>query len=291
MAIAERTRARFQTWVIACVAIATAAITLLALVLFSARYPLPIILGGRPVPLFAGLSLAAACTAAALASDPSSRHPSFDMPLSNRYLVLAWWVAVSVALALLSYAAWKAWGVVAMFGSLGALVKAVQVAGFVRPGRSLRIWEPFAAIMGVFLGVVAIFAFLARPNLPPPIQAAMSAYQGEGGARAPASRPPPDVSATGLTLRTSGDVDLGGLPATLYSYDDREGSRVDIYEADMGFPGPQGSVGVEDPPGWLMESYRLSLRTGPKGTNFLVVSWSTDVVDRIARALVLRSPR
>jgi hypothetical protein len=57
----------------------------------------------------------------------------------------------------------------------------------------------------------------------------------------------------------------------------------------MGFPGPQGSVGVEDPPGWLMESYRLSLRTGPKGSNFLVVSWSTDVVDRIARALVLRS--
>jgi hypothetical protein len=80
-------------------------------------------------------------------------------------------------------------------------------------------------------------------------------------------------------------VDLGGLPATLFSYDDREGSRVDVYEADIGFPAPQGSVGVDDPTGWLSESNRLSLRTGPKGSNFLVVSWSTDVVNRIASAL------
>jgi hypothetical protein len=285
----ERVRARLPTSVIAALAFATAAITSVVLVAVSARYPLPIIIGARPLPLFAGLSLGAACALAALVSDPSSRHPSEQMPLAQRYRVLAWWVGVSVALALLSYAAWKAWGVIAMFASLLAVVKVVQVAGFVQKGRSVRVWEPFAAIMGSFLAVVGIFAFLARPNLPPPIQAAMSAYQGERGGPTPASRPPPDVSATGLTLRTSGDVDLGGLRATLYSYDDREGSRVDIYEADMGFPGPQGSVGVEDPPGWLMESYRLSLRTGPKGSNFLVVSWSTDVVDRIARALVRRS--
>ena len=285
----ERARARLPVGVIAAVAIATAAITSLVLVLVSARYPLPIVLGARPVPLFAGLSLAAACAVAALASDPSSRHPSYDMPLGDRYLVLAWWLAASVALALLSYAAWKAWGVVAMFASLLTLVKAVQVAGFVRPARSLRIWEPFAAIMGVFLGVVGIFAFLARPNLPPPIQAAMTAYHDSRDAQSPPTRPAPDVSSTGLTLRSSGDVDLGGLPVTLFSYDDREGSRVDIYEADIGFPGPQGSVGVEDPPGWLLESYRLSLRTGPEGSNVLVVSWSTDVVDRIARNVVLRS--
>jgi hypothetical protein len=287
--MAERIRSSQRIPAIAAVAVATAAIALVALVVISRRYPLPIVIGARPVPLFAGLTLSVALASAAVASDPASRHPSPQMPLAQRYLVLAWWIGASTALALLSYAAWKAWGVIAMFASLLALVKVVQVAGSLRKGRSLRVWEPFAAIMGSFLAVVGIFAFLARPNLPPPIQAAMAAYQGDRGGQAPASRPPPDVSATGLTLRTSGDVDLGGLPATLYSYDDREGSRVDIYEADMGFPGPQGSVGVEDPPGWLMESYRLSLRTGPKGSNFLVVSWSTDVVDRIARALVLRS--
>ena len=85
-------------------------------------------------------------------------------------------------------------------------------------------------------------------------------------------------------------MDLGGLPTTLFSYDDREGSRVDIYEADIGFPAPQGSVGVYDPPGWLLESNRLSLRTGPKGSNFLVVSWSTQVVDGIATALAAQFP-
>jgi len=164
-------------------------------------------------------------------------------------------------------------------------VKVLQAWSFIKKDRSVRVWHPFAAILGLFLCVAGIGQFLARPNLPPPIQAAMAAYQGARAAHAPASRPAPEVSGTGLTLRASGDVDLGGLPATLFSYDDREGSRVDVYEADIGFPAPQGSVGVDDPPGWLSESYRLSLRTGPKGSNFLVVSWSTDVVNRIANAV------
>jgi hypothetical protein len=287
--MAEQVRARLPISAIVATAIAAGAIALLALVVVSTRYPLPIIIGARGVPLFAGLTLSVALATAAVASDPPSRHPSLVMPLRERYLVLVWWIGVSAALALLSYAAWKAWGVVAMFASLVALVKVLQIAGFIKRDRSVHVWHPFAAIMAMLLGAVGIFAFLARPNLPPPIQAAMVAYRGARGAQAPASRPAPEVSATSLTLRTSEDVDLDGLPATLFSYDDREGSRVDIYEADIGFPAPQGSVGVEDPPGWLLESYRLSLRTGPKGSNFLVVSWSTDVVDRIAYALAARS--
>ena len=207
------------------------------------------------------------------------------MPRTERYWILAWWIGVFTALASLSYAAWKGWEVIAVFAALIALVKVLQAWSFIKQDRSVRVWYPFAAILGLFLCVVGIGQFLARPNLPPPIQAVMAAYQGARAAHAPASRPAPDVSVTGLTLRTSGDVDLGGLPATLFSYDDREGSRVDVYEADIGFPAPQGSVGVDDPPGWLSESYRLSLRTGPKGSNFLVVSWSTDVVNRIAGAL------
>jgi hypothetical protein len=283
--MAEPVRARLPISAIAAVAIAAAAIALLALVGVSARYPLPIIIGARRIPLFAGMTLLVALGTAAVASDPPSRHPSLMMPLRQRYVVLAWWIGVSTALASLSYAAWKAWGVVATFASLVALVKVLQVAGLIKQGRSVRVWHPFAAIMALFLAVTGIFAFLSRPNLPPPIQAAMVAYQDGRDGQAPASRPDPEVSTTGLTLRASGDLDLGGLPATLFSYDDREGSRVDIYEADIGFPAPQGSVGVEDPAGWLLESYRLSLRTGPRGSNFLVVSWSTDVVDRIAHTL------
>jgi hypothetical protein len=254
----------------------------------SARYPLPIIIGARPVPLFAGLALAVALATAGVASDPPSRHMSPAMPPAGRYRLVAWWIGVAATLAVLSYAAWKAWGVLALFACFLTLVKVLQVAGSVSQGRSIRVWQPFAAIMAIFLSVAAILAFLARPNLPPPIEAAMGAYRGAREGQTPPSRPAPDISATGLVLRSSGDVDLGGLPATLYSYDDREGSRVDIYEADIGFPAPQGSVGAEDPPGWLLESYRLSLRTGPRGSDFLVVSWSTDVVDRIARGLAAR---
>jgi hypothetical protein len=252
-------------------AIGAAGIALLALVGVSSRYPLPIIIGARPVPLFAGLMLAAALGTAAIASDPPSRHPSLAMPLAQRYLVLVWWIGVSVALASLSYAAWKAWGVVAMFASLVALVKVLQVAGFITQGRSVRVWHPFAAIMASFLAVAAIFAFLARPNLPPPIQAAMVAYRDRRAGQSSASRPAPEVSATGLTLRTSGDVDLGGLPATLFSYDDREGSRVDIYEADIGFPAPQGSVGVEDPAGWFWSRTGCLCGPDPEGATS---SWS-----------------
>src|SRR2546429_2486557 len=67
--------------------------------------------------------------------------------------------------------------------------------------RSVRVWHPFAAILGLFLCVAGIGQFLARPNLPPPIQAAMAAYQGARAAHTPASRPAPEVS--GLTDRKS----------------------------------------------------------------------------------------
>ena len=198
------------------------------------------------------------------------------MPRTDRYWVLAWWIGVFAALALLSYAAWKGWGVVAMFATLIALVKVLQVASFIKQDRSVRLWHPFAAIMGLFLCMAGIGQFLARPNLPPPIQAAMTVYQGAPAAHSPASRPAPEVSGTGLTLRASGDVDLGGLPATLFSYDDREG-RVDVYEADIGFPAPQGRS-VRDPPGWLWSRTGCSADRTER-SNFLVVSWSTDVAN------------
>jgi hypothetical protein len=160
--------------------------------------------------------------------------------------VPAWWIGVSAALALLSFAAWKAWGVIAMFASLLALVKFVQVAGFIRQGRSV---QPPAADPGRHDRVSRCTRW-AGAGEPP--------RSGRLGDRPD----PPDERGWG-SRRASGNAVLLRRP---------EGSRVDIYEADMGFPGPQGSVGVEDPPGRLMESYRLCLRTGPTGSNFLVVS-------------------
>jgi hypothetical protein len=283
--MADDVRTRYPAARIAATAIAAAAVVLAVLVALSARYPLPILLGVRPLPLFVGVALLVALAVAALLTDPSSRHPSFAMPRAQKYRLLGWWLGMFAALLVLAYGCWKGWGFVATFAAVGAAVKVLQVASLIRGGRSIRIWHPFAVIAGVFLFVLAIAQFMTRTNLPPPIEVAMTAYHGEHTLVAPASRPAPDVSATALRLEESGDVDLGGLPATLYSYHDREGSRVDVYEADFGFPAPQGSEGVDAPPGWLFESYRLSLRTGPEGSDFLVVSWSTDVVDRIANAI------
>jgi hypothetical protein len=284
----EDVRARSMS-AIAAASIAAAAIALVVLFAVSARYPVPILIGVRPLPLFLGVALLVALATAALLTDPSSRHPTFAMPTAEKVRLLAWWIGMFAALSLLAYGAWKGWGVVATFAAVAALVKILQVASIMRKARSIRVWHPFAVIAGLFVFVLAIAQFLSRTNLPPPIQDAMTAYHGEHALIAPPSRPSPDVSATGLRLQESGDVNLGGLPATLYSYDDREGSRVDVYEADFGFPAPQGSEGVDAPPGWLLESYRLSLRTGPQGSDFLVVSWSTDIVDRIAGVLAPQS--
>src|SRR6266480_4268209 len=55
--MAEHVRARLRASVIAAAAIAAAGITLLALIVVSARYPLPILIGARRGSLFAGLTI------------------------------------------------------------------------------------------------------------------------------------------------------------------------------------------------------------------------------------------
>src|SRR5262245_49128580 len=220
--MANDTRTGRPTRVIAATAIAAAALAVAVLLALSARYPLPVLIGVRPLPLFVGIALVVALIVAALLTDPSSRHPTFAMPKAEKYRLLAWWLGMFVSLLLLAYGCWKGWGVVATFAAVAAAVKVLQVASLIRGGRSIRIWHPFAIIAGLFLFVLAVVQFLTRTNLPPPVEVAMTAYHAEHTLLAPASRPAPDVSSTGLRLQESGDVDLGGLPATLYSYDDRE---------------------------------------------------------------------
>src|SRR5947208_14978538 len=78
--MAEHVRARLRASVIAAAAIAAAGITLLALIVVSARYPLPILIGARRGSLFAGLTISVALATAAVASEASSRHPRLAMP-------------------------------------------------------------------------------------------------------------------------------------------------------------------------------------------------------------------
>ena len=97
--MAEHVQVRLRASAIAAATIAAAGITLFALIVVSARYPLPILIGARRGPLFAALTLSVALATAAVASEPSSRHPSLTMPRTERYWVLAWWIGVFTALA------------------------------------------------------------------------------------------------------------------------------------------------------------------------------------------------
>jgi hypothetical protein len=266
------------------VPVVVAGLVLFAMVAISSRYPLPVVIGARPVPLDAALALGAALLAIAAMSDPEGRKPRVSMTKRQLLGLLAWWVGVFVAVALLVDASWKAWSVVALFCSFAVLVKIIQVGSHFDRKFSFGIWMPFAAIIAVFAIIIAMGQFLGRPNLPPPIASALDAYGPGEPSLEPATRPAPDLSAIGAHLTRTGDRNLGGLPVTLFTYD-LHGSGVDVYEANIGFPAPQGSVAADNPSGWWAELEGTSLRTGPHGTNFLVVAWSTPVADRIAATL------
>jgi hypothetical protein len=264
--------------------VVVAGLVLFAMLAISSRYPLPVLVGARPVPLDAALALGAALFAIAAMSDPEVRKPRVSMTKRQLLGLLAWWIGLFVVVALLEDGSWKAWSVVALFCSFAVIVKIIQIGSHLDWNVSFRIWMPFAAITAVFIIIIAMGQFLGRPNLPPPIASALDAYGPGEPSLEPATRPAPDLSAIGARLTRSGDRDLGGLPVTLFTYD-VHGSGVDIYEANIGFPAPQGSVAADNPPGWWAELEGTSLRTGPHGTDFLVVAWSTTVADRIAATL------
>jgi hypothetical protein len=254
------------------------------MVAISAAYPIAVVLGARPVPLFAALALGGALLAIGAMTDREDRRPRVGMTRRQLLVLVAWWIGVFVVVALLTDASWKAWSVATLFLSFVVIVKIVQVASHLDWNIGFRLWMPFAAIIAFFIVIIAMGQFLGRPNFPPPIVSALDAYGPGEPSLDPASRPAPDLSAIGAHLTRTGDRNLGGLPVTLFTYD-LHGSGVDVYEANIGFPAPQGSVSADDPSGWWAELDGTTLRTGPKGTNFLVVAWDTRVADRIASEL------
>jgi hypothetical protein len=268
-------------WVVPLV---VAGLVVLALVVVSSSYPLPVVIGARPVPLFAALALGTALLTIAVMTDPDERKPRVSMTKRQLTGVLVWWIGMFAVVALLTYSSWKAWSVVALFCSFAVIVKIIQVASHFNWNIRFGMWMPFAAIIAVFIFIIAMGQFLGRPNLPPPIASALDAYGPGEPALESASRTAPDLSAIGAQLTRTGDRDLGGLPVTVFTYD-VHGNGVDVYEANIGFPAPQGSVSADDPPGWWAELDGTSLRTGPKGTDFMVVAWNTTVADRFAATL------
>jgi hypothetical protein len=261
----------------------------LALIVASAFYPIPIVIGADPVPLIAALALATALTVVAIMARPDARKPRVGMSRRELVRLLAWWVGAFLVAALLAYGSWKAWWVIAVLVAIGLLVKVIQVASHLEHNIRFQMWMPFAAIIALLVMIIVFVQVFGRMNLPPPITSALAAYGPDEPALSSPSRPAPDLSSISAELKQSGDVDLGGLKTTKFTYD-FHGSGVDVYLADIGFPAPRGSIGVDDPPGWWTVVDGTALETGPKGTNFMVVAWSTEVADRFALALAQQLP-
>jgi hypothetical protein len=176
-----------------------------------------------------------------------------------------------------------------LFIAIGLIVKILQVASHFESRVGFRIWMPFVAIILAFVALVGFGLVWGRTNLPPPIVAALDAYGPVEPSLTPPTRSAPDLSSINAQLQQSGDIDLGGMKTTKFTYVFHS-SGVDVYLADIGFPAPRGSFGAENPPGWWGEVDGTSLRAGPKGTNFLVVAWDTTVADRFAAALTQELP-
>jgi hypothetical protein len=255
------------------------------LLVTSHAYPWPVMIGALPGRMALALALGTALAAIAAGSPRAARKPTLLMEREDLVRIFAWWLIAAFALALAASAAWRVWGVVLLLAAIAATVKALSVFSYVKQNYEFRLWLPFAAILGVVVFMVAFGLFVARPNIPPPIAAALDAYRLTPGATQPASRTAPDLTSVGFTLDVGTDVDLGGLPATFFSYHAANGARIDLYEADYGFPRPPGSADLTETPGWWVKMSDLHLLGGAAGTEFMIVGPKKQVVIAAAQGL------
>jgi hypothetical protein len=256
-----------------------------AFLVISNSYPLPVMIGALPGRMAAALALGTALAVIAAWSPRASRKPTLSMEREDLVRIFAWWLLVAFALALAASAAWRVWGVVLLFAAIAATVKALSVFSYVKQNYEFRLWLPFAAILGIVVFMVAFGLFVARPNIPPPVAAALDAYPRAPVSGAPATRAAPDLTSIGFALDLSGDVDLGGLRTTFFSYHAANGARIDLYESAYGFPRPPGSGPLDETPGWWAKVGSLHVLGGAAQTEFLVVGPKKAIVIGVAQAM------
>ncbi len=265
--------------------LAVGAVVAIAFLVVSRSYPLPVMIGVFPVPIAFALALGTPLALLAVRSSPSTRRPTLSMPIEDRYRILAWWVGVALTCALVAWASWRVWGVLFLLATIAATAKAVSVFSYIKQEYQFRLWLPFAAILGLVMVLVVIGGFLARPNIPPPIADALAAFRLAPGAAVSGSRAAPDLSSRGFTLDLRGDVNLGGLPTTFFSYHADDGTRIDLYASNFGFPAPPGASRMVDPAGWWAKTDGLHLRAGSAADEYLIVGAKKRVVFAVAEAL------
>ncbi len=262
------------------------AVTLSLLVAFgfsalNRSFPLAVFIGVRPLQAEIALGLGAGVACMGVLSDKESRKATLATSVPTLVRLVVWWCGLTVSLALVAFASWKVWDVTFGFASILAGLKTYSVFSYIKQDYQWSAWQPFAGIIGVFVAmIVAVGVFLARPNIPPPIQVALRMYANAPVPGVGASRLAPDLSGGGFTLNFQGDLDLGGMPVSFFSYSAQDGSRVDLYLATISFPAPLGSSGVSGPSGWQVKQSGLYLRTGNAPTHFMVVGSSKLDVNR-----------
>jgi hypothetical protein len=267
----------------ALIAVAAGAGTAAALLVASALYPLPIVVGAEPVPAALAVGLFVALGIVAVRTPVEQRHPSFELDSRHLRRILAWWLCLGLACMLLAVASWRTWGTISFLVAIVIALKVVSVFGYIKSRYEFRVWLPFAAIIGVVMAFGVAFLFVARPNMPPPIPVVVSAYGQDAGPTGDGSRTSPNLTSAGLTLKAAADAEPGGLPATWSRYHDEAGNVVDVYQGQVAFPPPPGATREQH--GWSIEMDAAMLRAVNTDGHYLIVWNPDDERDAVATAL------
>jgi hypothetical protein len=157
------------------------------------------------------------------------------------------------------------------------------------PGRRrARILVPVVAV--VVAGLVAsglLLADVLHPTQQPwPIAAALASFRSE---RPPASGParhaPPDLSAAGLRLESSGQSSLGGMPVDVYRFTNGR-TKVVLFLSSDRFPeaaGAQERAGAVH--GWRAADDGIHLVCADSPVSYLLMSRDPSLVGRAESAL------
>jgi hypothetical protein len=240
--------------------------------------------GARPLLMAVGLGAVVSLALLAILAPEGSPKATLEMPKPALVRILAWWAGLAVAFLVIAFASWRQWNLLCLALSIAAMIKTLVVFTYIKRDYQFRVWEPFAAILGCLLFLEAILLFTGRPNVPPPFDAIVQRFGADAAASAAASREAPDLSAAGFSLETKGDVSVGGLPTTFFSFESSSGSRVDVYVSRIVFPLPRGSGKINDPSGWWTKDSHLYTRTANQPVHFVAVGDDQPTVDALVQA-------
>ena len=241
-------------------------------------------IGARPILMALGLGAIVALALIAILAPTGTRKPALAMSKPALVRILLWWAGLAAALLMVAFASWRQWNLLFLAGAVVAIVRAISVISYIKRDYEFHVWEPFAVILGSLLFLAAIVAFTGRANVPPPFDAIVLRFGADPASASAATREAPDLSSAGFTLQTSGDVRVGGLPTTFFSFQSSNDSRVDVYVSTIVFPLPRGSTKTSDPGGWWAKKEHLYVRSANTPVHFVAVSDDQDSVDAFVRA-------